>query len=133
MRVTIHLSLPKLPHQACELPGIQAGDVPDSLYSVCEQPFFRFLADPEQVPDTQRPHLFFHLLGPKGVYLVRLFEIRSHLCEQFVGSDSDVYGEAQGGLDLILQAGSDVYRILAVAAEAHVDETLIYAELLEHG
>ena len=65
--------------------------------------------------------------------LVWLLEIGSHLRQQFVGPDSDVHGESQSGLDFILQPGCQLYGILPVASERHVDEALIDAELLQDG
>ena len=100
--------------------------------AIGDEPLLGLLPDPKEVPHAQGPHLFGDLVFPEGMDLVRLFEVRGHLRQEFVRTHPDIDRESQAGLDLVLEAGSDLLRVLVPAPEAHVQETLVDGELLQH-
>ena len=67
------------------------------------------------------------------MYLVGLLELRGHLRQQLVRSDSNIDCESESRLYLILQSSRYVYRVFSPVTQTHVDEALIDGELLQDG
>ena len=132
VRVLVQLCGELRSHEAGELAYAQAGQVPDRVDTVGDEPLLGLLPDPEQVPHAQGPHLLADLVLPEGMDLVRLLEVRGHLRQQFVRAHPDIDREPQAGFDLVLEAGGDVHGVAAPAPETHVQEALVDGKLLQH-
>ena len=105
----------------------------DGLDAIGREPLLRLLPYPQEIPHGKRPHLGRHFIGPKGVHLVRLLEVRSHLCEELVGADTHIHREPQRVLNLVFQLRGHRNCILRRTAKAHINKTLIDGELLQNG
>ena len=132
VRVLVQLRGELRAHEASELAHAQAGQVPDRVDAVGDEPLLGLLPDPEQVPHAQGPHLFADLVLPEGMDLVRLLEVRGHLRQELVRAHPDIDREPQAGLDLVLETGGDVHGVAAPAPEAHVQEALVDGKLLQY-
>ena len=62
--VFVKLGCEFLAYDPGEQPGVQPGDVADGVYTIGQETLFCLLAYPKQVPDAQRPHLFFDFILP---------------------------------------------------------------------
>ena len=130
--IVMHLDSELLPNDSCQQFRPCRCQLPYCPDSVRVQPQRCLLSDPEQIAHVQRPHLRLHFLSPERMDLVRLLEVRGHLRQQLVGTDSDIDRESQFRMDSVLQFHSHGHRVLAIQAETHIDEAFINGELFQH-
>ena len=64
----------------------------------------------EQTADRQRPHFLLDLLRKKRVRLIRLFKIRSHLCQNFIRRNPDVDRKTEMAVNIVTDVGSPFFR-----------------------
>ena len=64
----------------------------------------------EQTADRQRPHFLLDLLRKKRVRLIRLFKIRSHLCQNFIRRNPDVDRKTEMAVNIVADVGSPFFR-----------------------
>ncbi len=121
------------PYNAPKIGYICLSQLTDCPDAVGKQFFLGFPANPEKVPDSQRPHLFPDFFRPQSMDLVRLLKVRCHLGQQLVGPDSHIDRKTKFGLDLVLEGSCNAYGILSEKAECHVQEAFVYGKLLKHG
>ena len=59
------------------------------------QSFHGRFACHEQFSDRKRPHFLRDFVRKQSVYFIRLFKIRCHFCQKFIGRNTDIYGKAK--------------------------------------
>ena len=73
------------------------------------QSFHGRFACHEQFSDRKRPHFLRDFVWKQSVYFIRLFKIRCHFCQKFIGRNTDIYGKAKAAVDFVLDvSGSGV-------------------------
>ena len=76
---------------------VGGGKFSDGADAKVVQSFHGRFACHEQFSDRKRPHF------------LRVFKIRCHFCQKFIGRNTDIYGKAKAAVDFVLDvSGSGV-------------------------
>lgn len=63
----------------------------------------------EQTADRKWPHFLLNLIREKCVRLVRLFKVRSHLCQHLIGRDPHIDRKTKMAVNIVANIGGSFF------------------------